>query len=96
MRLLDEFDAALGSILLHPLDQHRRLFSLFFELVLSLFILNVVFKLLLWARRIVIYFRLLLSGFPRFDICCGYSLEYGHVERCLALLVQHEEVMRQI
>ena len=47
MRLLNELDAAFGSILLHPLDQHGRLFSLFFELVFGFLILNVFFELLL-------------------------------------------------
>ena len=93
VRLLDELYAAVGSILLHPLDQHRRLFGLFFEFVFGFLIINIVFELLLRAliRRL---FRLLLSAFPSFDICRGNRLEYGNIERRLALLVQHEEVMR--
>ena len=46
VRLLNELDTAIWSIFLHPLDKHGGLFRLFFELVLSLLLLNIVLQLL--------------------------------------------------
>lgn len=92
VRLLHELDTAIWSILLHPLDEHGRLFSLLFKLVFSLFTLYVHLELGLLACICLG----LLSCLSGFDICGSDGLEDSDIKRCLALIIQHEKVMGQV
>ena len=94
VRLLNELDTAIWSIFLHSLDKHGGLFCLFFELVLRLLLLNIVFQLLRLAQ--IHIFLSLLSCLACFHVSCRDRLENGDVEGRLPLLVQHEEMVRQV
>ena len=98
MRLLNEFNTAIWSILLHPLDEHGRLLRLFFELVFGLLLRDIVLELLFGAPQTlnVLFGSRLLSSLFGTDVRSFNCLKNGDIERRLPLLVQHEKMVWQV
>ena len=86
MRLLHELDAAVGAVLLHPQDEILGLFCCVFDNVLK------VVK----STRISTFAFLALSEFLGLNVYSGDCFQDGYIKGCLAKLVDHKKMVRQI